>query len=268
MAKRKRAEWLRAAWALAASGCTTIAGLDGDYHPPEGQGGASGSTGSLSSTSGGGEVLPAVADMIDDMEDGDNAINDAGGREGYWYSFNDGTETAMQTPPAAPGEEAEPFTMTTLDPARLQSTTAACTQGSGFTAWGAAIGFDLNNPYGVKMPYDGSAHRGITFWARIAAGTADRVKVMISDGSTAPEGGHCDPDGIEPEMCNDNWADTLTLSDRWEQHAIAFEDLVQGQWGAEPLTPTLDATAMYSVQLLVDPSVDFDFCIDDIGFYD
>ncbi|WP_437670344.1 hypothetical protein [Sorangium sp. So ce131] len=230
-----------------------------------GAGTGTGTTGATTSaTTGGGEELPTISDLIDDMEDGDNAIRVVTGREGYWYSFNDETPDATQTPAA--GEDADPFAMTALTPAREQSTKAACTKGSGFATWGAGIGFDLLSTDGVKAAYDGSAHQGITFWAKIAAGTEDSVKVMISDKSTTPEGGHCDPDAAEMG-CNDNWARTITLTEQWQQFAIAFEDLKVGGWGLPPLTENIDATALYSIQFQVAQAVDFDFCIDDLGFY-
>ncbi|WP_437670342.1 hypothetical protein [Sorangium sp. So ce131] len=267
MAKRKRAAWIGAAWVLAAGGCTKVAGLDDGYHLQEGEGGAAGSTGTLSSTSatGGGGAPPAVAEMIDDMEDGDNAIHEAGGRKGYWYSFNDGTEGATQTPPAGAG--ADPFAMTELTPPRGQSTIGACTKGSGFTEWGAAIALDLLYVEATRMSYDGSAYRGITFWAKHAAGTQDSVKVLISDKSTTAEGGHCDPEATEMG-CNDNWAGPIRLSEQWEQHVIAFEDMKVSGWGLAPLTETIDTTTMYSIRFQVAKDVDFDFCVDDIGFYE
>ena len=37
--------------------------------------------------------------MIDNFEDGDGALIPNSGRQGYWYTFNDATQGAIQTPP-------------------------------------------------------------------------------------------------------------------------------------------------------------------------
>ncbi|WP_438022914.1 CIA30 family protein [Sorangium sp. So ce233] len=257
-------------------------GDDGD----EGTGGAGGGTGSGTTTGSGGATSassgttdpastssttasttsattgtgggPQTLEMIDDMEDNDNAINAAGGRVGYWYTFNDGTEGAKQEPPPDPeGTGETPFTMTALEPARGQSTYAARSWGSGFEEWGAGFGFDLNSPEGEKASYDASAYTGITFWAK---GTARGATVMISDPSTDPAGGLC------TDKC-DKWAKSLALTEEWQQFTIPFADLKQGGWGTEATTTAIDASKLYSIQFQVGIAPEFDVYIDDLAFY-
>ena len=97
-------------------------------------------TASLVGCAGGGESGPVSGDLVDDLEDGDDAILDDGGRRGGWYTFNDETD-GTQSPPGtgfvpSPGGAGD-------------SAYAAGTSGGGFTEWGAGMGFDLNNPMAV-----------------------------------------------------------------------------------------------------------------------
>ncbi|WP_437775114.1 CIA30 family protein [Sorangium sp. So ce1097] len=200
---------------------------------------------------------PQSIEMIDDMEDNDNAINAAGGRVGYWYSFNDGTEGATQNPPPdLEGTGETPFTMTALEPARGQSTYAARSWGSGFETWGAGFGFDLSSVEGEKTPYDASAYTGITLWAK---GTTSAT-VLISDPSTDPVGGSC------TDEC-DKWSKSLALTEEWQQFTIPFADLKQGGWGTPATTDQIDATKLYSIQFQVGTDPEFDVYIDDLAFY-
>ncbi|WP_433927517.1 carbohydrate binding domain-containing protein [Sorangium cellulosum] len=241
------------------SGTTTGSGgatsaSSGTTDPSTSTSSTSASTTSATTGAGAG---PQSLEMIDDMEDNDNAINAAGGRVGYWYTFNDETEGATQQPPPDPeGTGETPFTMTALEPARGQSTYAARSWGSGFETWGAGFGFDLNSPEGAKAAYDASAYTGITFWAK---GTTSAT-VMISDPATDPEGGSC------TDQC-DKWQKSLPLTEEWQQFTIPFADLKQGGWGDVAPNPQIDATKLYSIQFQVGTDPEFDVYIDDLAFY-
>ncbi|WP_437708633.1 hypothetical protein WMF45_30715 [Sorangium sp. So ce448] len=219
------------------------------------------STAASTSASTGAGAGPQTIEMIDDMEDNDNAILADGGRVGYWYTFNDATEGAMQTPPPDPeGTGAEPFTMTALEPARAQSMYAARSWGEGFTEWGAGFGFDLNSPEGVKASYDASAYTGITFWAKLGAGSGTSATVMISDPGTDPAGGACS------DKC-DAWQKTFAATEEWQQFTIPFAELKQGGWGDPAGTEQIDAAKLYSLQFQIGKAPKFDLYIDDLGFY-
>lgn len=275
MAKR-RAAWMWAAWTLTAVGCTTLAGLDDSYHLAEGAGGASGPTGGLSSTStsatggaasagasGGEGVVPTDIELIDDMEDGDAAIHETGGRAGYWYSSNDGTGT--QTPPVYTEEMPVGFVPEALTPPRGQSTRAMRTFGSGFTEWGAGIGFALNGPDMGLFAYDASAYTGIVFWAKLGdAGAVTTMKVHISDKFSEPAGGICDESGEdEANKCFDHWSSTARLGAEWAPVVIPFEEFARSGSGAE----AIDLAALYVIEFRFAQGEDFDVYIDDVGFY-
>ncbi|CAN95656.1 Hypothetical protein predicted by Glimmer/Critica [Sorangium cellulosum So ce56] len=278
------------AFGLAVCGLAVAACASGDDGGGSGGAGGSGSAGSTTSSSGtvdpstttastgttdaaatsssasttastGAGAGPQTIEMIDDMEDNDNAILAKGGRVGYWYTFNDGSAGAKQTPPPDPdGTGEEPFTMTALAPARGQSTYAARSWGEGFETWGAGFGFELNSPEGAKTAYDASAYTGITFWAKIGAGSATSASVMISDPGTDPAGGSCS------DEC-DKWQKSLTLTEEWQQFTIPFAELKQGGWGDPAGTDQIDATKLYAIQFQVGIAPKFDLYIDDLGFY-
>ncbi|WP_437783479.1 hypothetical protein [Sorangium sp. So ce1097] len=275
---KRRAAWLWAAWTLTAGGCTTLAGLDRSYHLAEGAGGASGATGGPSSASasatggagagGGAADVPADIELIDDMEDGDAAIEEAGGRVGYWYSYNDGTGT--QTPPVYSEETPVGFHPETLTPPRGQSTRAVHTFGSGFTEWGAGVGFALNGPDMGLFPYDASAYAGIVFWARLGdAGAVKTMKVNLSDKVSEPAGGICDESAGEGDAnrCFDHWSTIARLGPEWAPVVIPFDELTRGGWGAEPTAEAIDLAGLYVIEFRFAQDEDFDVYIDDIGFY-
>ncbi|WP_437507858.1 hypothetical protein [Sorangium sp. So ce1099] len=239
----------------ATTSATSATAGSGSTSATTGSGSTSATTSATSATTGTGSE-PQGGPLIDDMEDDDNAIADEGGRVGYWYVFHDETEGGQQVPAAG-----DPFTMTHLDPARGQSTIAACSQGSGFEDWGAGVGFDLNSSSGEKTAYDASGYTGIKFWAKVGPTSATAAKVMISDQSTAPEGGVC------TTGCDDNWAKSLSLTEEWKEFTIPFAALAQGGWGDPAATDAIDASKIYSIQFQFNAVPGFDLCIDDITFY-
>ncbi|MCA9680934.1 MAG: hypothetical protein KC457_01965 [Myxococcales bacterium] len=190
---------------------------------------------------------PPVDDMIDDFEDGDGAILPSGGRQGYWYVFNDGSAGGTQTPPAN----------AVLPEAGGANGTgkAMHTSGSGFSEWGAGIGTDVNGEGGIKMTWDASQYSGIVLMAR----GSGQVRAVLQIEATVPpeEGGtcaaNCDPHGK-----------ILVLSDSWQQFTIPFNQLTQEGWG----TPaSWDASTLVGIQFKVAANANFDFRVDEIGFY-
>src|SRR5680860_338808 len=84
-------------------GYTSAGDGDGDGDDTSGDGDATSGDGDGDpTTSGDGDGDDGIAidpdNMIDNMEDGDGALIPNGGRQGYWYTFNDESEEATQTP--------------------------------------------------------------------------------------------------------------------------------------------------------------------------
>jgi hypothetical protein len=245
-----------------------VEGAAGATGGPSSASAAGGSGGEAGAGAGGGEVVvPTDIELIDDMEDGDSAIDEAGGRVGYWYSFNDGTGT--QTPPVYTEDNPVGFIPEALTEPRGESTMAMHTFGSGFTAWGAGVGFALNGPDGGLSAYDASAYTGIVFWAKLGdPGAAATMKIAIPDKLSDPAGGICDESGEDTaNPCFDDWLSTTRLGTDWTPVVIPFEALSRGGEGAEPTAETIDLTGLFAVEFGFSEGEDFDVYIDDIGFY-
>ncbi len=100
------------------------------------------------------EPEPTVCDngVIDDFEDGDEALPEVGGRRGWWFTINDespnGTqELSIDCAPATDGAEG--------------TDCSARMQGRGFLDWGASLGVNLNDGEGGAQLYDASRHDGV-----------------------------------------------------------------------------------------------------------
>jgi hypothetical protein len=195
-------------------------------------------------------VTITAANLIDDMAAGTPAILMQGGRVGSWYTYNDGTGSQI------------PSTTTPCVPAGLGggycgSSNAQHTQGSGFTTWGAGLGFDFDNTgSGTRHAYDVSGLTGIAFQAT----GPTTLRFMVTEMATTPtaQGGSCTTN------CSDAHGVAISLGSGWAQHVIPFSSLTQvGWWTPASFAPS---TAL-SVQFQVAQGQSFDFSITDIGFY-
>lgn len=192
----------------------------------------------------------ATIEPIDRMEDGDGTIEMTAQRGGVWFSFND--LTGMQFP----HWDDETFVMSELDPPLAGSHYAANSYGSGFSDWGAGIGFELYN----QKPYDLSRYAGITFLARRAQEKASALRFGVTDSATAPRGGQC----LQDEGCNDNFGSDLILGTTFRRYSFRWSELTQEGWGL-PHPDSINTSEVYGVRFQTKPLEDFDFWIDDIA---
>lgn len=223
----------------------------------------------------------ADLELIDDMEDGRQAIPKTEGRSGAWFSFND--KTGSQEP--AMGISL--FNLLPTDPPRTGSNYNVRTSGSGFTEWGAGVGFD----FATTDPYDASRYFGIAFWARVAPGMSTNLRFNVTDENTAQYGDVCDLD-CQPTVgpvgsdapaedgtcdatrgpCYDDFgADLLgKLSDEWQLFLFRWEDLSAKNWSGKNL-PGISKSAIYGARFQANgpaagqPPLSFDFSIDDVS---
>ncbi len=235
-----------------------------------GAGASAGSTSTATSiastgtTSAGTEPCPTPSTLIDDMENGKGAISAICGRTGYWYTYNDMTTGGAQTP-----EAGMTFTDSAVVPPRTTgdggaSSMAARTTGSGFTAYGAGMGFDLDDPGAgaAKHPYDASSYSGVTFWAMGSAGGS--VRFNVSDKASDPSGGVC-MGSTGTAQCNDHHGHALTLTATWQQFTFTWSQLTQQGFGY--VEATLDTSHLIGMQFQIGvPTGSFDVWIDDIAF--
>jgi len=195
-------------------------------------------------------VLPG--DWIDDLEDGNGAILVQGGRQGGWYTYNDGTAMGKQSPPK--GGTFIPII------GGHNSQYAASTKGSGFIGWGAGFGFDFNN-MGVdaltRMPYDLSNFTGVLFWIK---GTTSQLRVSVQTTDVVPvsEGGSC------AQLCNDYHGVPINVTSTWTEHVVPLSSLQQEGWGTvESFVPS----NVISVVFQTAAAVAFEHEVDNIGLY-
>jgi hypothetical protein len=146
---------------------------------------------------------PAPDDLISNFEN-DNSLSPVGGRQGGWYTYGDDIgHFANSSGYNIAVDEGNP---------NCSPMGALHVKGTGFAMWGAAMGADWrprpageDGGYGVKMTYDASAYRGISFWAKSSA-LLDGIQVSFPDlytDNAAPP--HDMPDPFDPTMnlCTD-----------------------------------------------------------------
>jgi len=217
----------------------------------------SGPTSADTGNESGGEIDVDAENMIDDLEDGDAVIYARNGRQGAWYTYNDATAGAVQTPEA----------MTSFTPTEGGAPTSplfeAKSEGSGFTEWGFGMGVDLNNEGddmggpGLRMPYDAGGMTGIVFRAK--GDVSVRLKVLVEAIVPMDGGGTC------TDMCEDAHGKLIPLSGDWVQYAVPFDEMFQEGWGFGEVA--LDPGTLMSIQFQVAKNTDGAIEIDDLAFY-
>ena len=235
--------------------------------PSTGKAGAPGTAGAASGVAGAppttGGCTPAAGAitelLIDDLEDGNDAITPTGARVGYWYTYNDGTTGAAQIPaPTMPFKGTAPGSTATP---KFAATTSGTNK---FILWGAGMGFDFHNVAAKSCPYNASAYAGIKFWAKSNL-AALSLKSMIKIPATTPTtsaGGKCA--ATATAKCEDHFSVKSTLTTAWAEYKMPFATIAQEGFGG---AVTFDKTSLLAVQFQVPMAVAFDFSIDDVSFY-
>jgi len=251
----------------AAAGCdsTAVNGAGGAPGAP-GKGGAGGGGGAPAVAAVGcTDPEPGVLELIDDMEDGDALLLYRGGRMSVWYTYHDKT-TGSLTP-----DEGTSVTMEPIPGGRCGvSNKAIRVTGSGWSDWGAGFGFDLHYDTSLskETPYDVSAYKGMTFWARIGETSVNTVRFAMGDQWSRPDGGHCDVTLTNGTTASyDTFGSSVTLTPSWQRFVLLFDHLQQRSFGwPEPMG--LETTTAMNVEFAIPPSSPvFDIWIDDIALF-
>jgi hypothetical protein len=232
-------------------------GAQGGNAPATMQGGASGAMGGSVGTGG---AAVASGNTITDLETGAHHFDDKQmGVVGAWFSYGDATVGASLTPAAG----------TVFKPATpgYNSMYAACLKGSGFTTWGAGLGFNLNDPgngmggSAVKS-FDAASYTGIAFWAK--ASTALSIKFKVPTKSSDPAGSVC-MGATGATSCYNHPAKEVVLSTEWQPYTVPFASLMQeAGWG---LQAVFNPSELFGVRIEVGSAAgSFDFCVDNVGF--
>jgi hypothetical protein len=204
--------------------------------------------------SSGGSMTWSSDNVIDDFEDGNQALPELAGRSGAWYVANDGR--GMQTPPMS-----QPLMPSPLMPMRAESEHGARTFGGPFQTWGALIGTSLATEAGKRVAYDLSAYEGIRLWVRsgsMAPSAAKTVRLNILTPATLPGGGCFE--------CNDHFGAVIPLTPQWQQVDVNLGSLAQSGFGT-PKLASPDLEQALALELLVARGVTFDLWVDDIELY-
>ena len=201
-----------------------------------------------------GKACPASEGVISDGENNSNQINTIKGRGGYWYTFVDSNGSSI-TPTA--GSQGGTFAMTAGGANGSKYAARMTGQvGSAETVY-AGMAMNFVDPKGT---YDGTAYKGISFWAKKGPGSTQKVRLKVPDTNTDPDGKVC------KECYNDFGAD-LVLTDEWRQFVFPYTSLKQLKGWGSPHTPGIDSSQMYAIQFQVnEKGAPFDIWVDDIQF--
>ena len=197
-----------------------------------------------------GKACPADG-VVDDGEDNNNQVLAQKGRGGYWYTFADKGSTITPMAGALGGT----FSMSPggANGSQMAARMNGKVAGSGTVYAGA--GFNFADP---KAPFDVSAYKGISFWARRGENSTGTIRVKLPDVNTDQDGKVC------TECFNDFGVD-LELTTRGEVMVIFWGHSRCPVGGLH--VPVLDTTKMYGVQWQVNtPGADYDIYIDDVQF--
>jgi len=190
----------------------------------------------------------AVAAVIDDVEDNDSQIAVQDGRGGYIYAYTDESGTTISPSTdgfsaSAGGAEGSGYSM------RIAGTTAK----SGEIY--AGVGFNFTQ---ADAPYDASAYRSISFYAKVGEGTSPHVRIQVADVNTDPKGGVC-------SECYNDFGAPLILTTEWKKYTIPFADLKQQSGWGDPTPPAVETSKLIGVKWQVaTPGAEYDLWVDNV----
>ncbi|HYO98324.1 MAG TPA: hypothetical protein VER33_27655, partial [Polyangiaceae bacterium] len=175
-----------------------------------------------------------------------------------WFTYGDKSASAMIFP-----TRMMPFE-TVEDPARAPGIHVANAKGSGFSEWGAGMGFNfLVN--GVNMPpsrADISAYKASSFWLKIGSTALNgpiQVKLVDFDHALVADGGGCTPLPMGTPMydCNNTFQTLIsTATSEWKQFTVTFAEMTEDTWGQKV---PMDLKEVIGFQFQVRANTTFDF---------
>ncbi|HYP76061.1 MAG TPA: hypothetical protein VER12_08905 [Polyangiaceae bacterium] len=178
--------------------------------------------------------------LIDDFEDGDDAILPLEGRLGFWRWPREidapGTAPALIPVPRADASRANRF--------------AQHVKGGQLVDWGATIEFDFR-----PACYDASKYVGVSFQAR----GPGRIYFAPRERSVIPiaEGGNCQADCHNPHVTK------IELDSTWRTYQVRWTEVRQRGIGK----PALDPRQLHSLAFLIRPEdTPYDVWLDDVRF--
>jgi hypothetical protein len=197
---------------------------------------------------------------IDDFEDGDANVLPIGGRNGGWFSFNDGT-SGVQIPPA----NVLPLPL----PDGRNGSLALHTVGSGFTAFGSAVGVAPAALDNLAIAYNASGYKGVRFTYSSTSFNSVRFNVSTTDTADTANGGTCVPG---PQTCFDDFGvflgpsadfSTFPPTPAFTTAEIRWENLAQLGFGTGF---QFDPAHVLTIKWQFSAFDNFNFILDDVEF--
>src|SRR5262249_16261613 len=167
------------------------------------------------------------------------------------YNFDDGTLTAWYDYKDATASATLNHVSISM-PGANGTTRAGHLSGTGFTGFGAGMGYGL-----ACLATTG--YQGISFWAKGTSGTDNNIQLQVAIPAThaAADGGDC------TTKCYDHPSKHVALTANWQQYRVAWGELTQAGFG-NPATFQGIIMALNWVSL-AGPNLDFQ--IDEIALY-
>lgn len=261
--------------ALSFSVIACDSGDDGDdpTPPPAPTGGGGGGGGGAPSTSG---TIVGNCDELNPTAHDGYYMDATNGWEIAWFTYTDNAEAMAAGMGMGTITPVEKGTFACIQDAAdpVNSTYVFNAKGSGFTLWGAGMGFNLKippngSPEGTNPGIvDISKFTGIKFSIKVNTAETGPVRVKLVDAQTTPvaRGGTCDP---ALGKCDNNFGMVLmgTTVGTWVDFQIPFADLKQESWTSQMFTTGPQTSQAIGFQFQVGKGTNFDYSVDNFAFY-
>jgi hypothetical protein len=178
-------------------------------------------------------VKVAVDDtLLDDFEDGDGNLVAIGGRNGSWFTFNDGTGEQLPAPEATALPQVVDASANFVLHSTGRNFSPAGTLPDGGFAFGAGVGTTLrvDPKSNAVLPYDASVYDGIRFdyTASVPSDAQLQVSFLVATSATTPvaDGGTC------TTGCNDDFGISAVRQGLFSfSGGLAWDELHQQGFG-------------------------------------
>jgi hypothetical protein len=183
--------------------------------------------------------------LVDDFEDLDDLLTVVDGREGGWYTYDDGTDGVSQSMTVAVSPAGSNALHVVGGPFDQYS-------GMGFVPRWTETGAE-------HCSYDASYYSGIRLW--IAGEGGVRLALQNPAVRTVSMGGGCPDDS----SCYDSHGFDLDLNPGGTYYDLPFAEAMQAGWGLD--AGPFDPSAVFVIELQFPSGTVYDVWVDDVSFY-
>jgi hypothetical protein len=194
---------------------------------------------------------PADDGLIDDFEDENTQMTVIAGRDGYWWTKQDGKGSTIGPDPFIPSEGGADGSGLAL---RAMGKT---TVGEPQVCWGA--GFGVNFLTRQDAVYDASKYVGISFKAKVGDKSTRQIRFAIGDVNTHPNAGVC-------KVCWNHFSKDLIVTNQWKEYRVLFSEVQQQAGWGDPRPASLTPSKLMSIDWSISGGQAYDLWVDDIQF--